>query len=150
MKKIIALALCIVLVGCFVSCGSDDSEPVEIINVTGNKYKVDLETVNIAWDEGKEPTQYQKDTFIAAVKTWFANSQITFENENSFSLFGTNNETHDFYAENCERVDNELYKELRMRGNVDVLILEDKVSFLCDFFLKGWGMYLSMDYVLVK
>lgn len=150
MKRAFALVLCIVLVFCLVACSCESEEPVEIINVTGNKYSVDLKAINIAWDEGKEPTQYQKETFISAVKTWFAGSEITFENENSFSLSGTNNGTHDFYAENCDRVDNELVKELRMRGKVDVLILENKVSFLCDFFVKGWGMYLSIDYNLAK
>lgn len=150
MKRIIALILCLVTVLALVACGCDDEEPVEIINVTGNTYNVDLTTINIAWDEGKEPSKYQQETFIAAVKTWYAGSKITFTDENSFSLGNTNNENYDFYAENCDRIDNELYKELRMQGNVDVVIYEDKVSFLCDFFLKGWGMYLSIDYNLAK
>lgn len=150
MKKIIALILCLITVFTLVGCGCVIDEPVEVIEVTGKTYVVDLETINIAWEEGSEPSQYNKDTFLTSVKTWYANSQIAFENENSFSLSGTNNGTYDFYAENCERIDNELYKELRLRGNVDVVIYEDKVSFLCDFFLKGWGMYLSIDYKLVK
>ncbi len=150
MKRIIALALCVIFVLSFVACGCEDEEPVKIIKVTGKTYEVDLKTINIAWDDGKEPSQYQKETFMAAVKTWFAGSKITFTDENSFSLSGTNNGTHDFFAENCERIDNELVKELRMRGKVDILILENKVSFLCDFFVKGWGMYLSIDYNLSK
>ena len=150
MKRTIALILCLITALSFVGCGCIVDEPVEVLNVSGKTYVVDLETINIAWEEGSEPTQYSQDTFINSVKTWYANSQITFENENSFSLSGTNNGTYDFYAENCERVDNELYKELRLRGNVDVVIYEDKVSFLCDFFLKGWGMYLSIDYKLSK
>ena len=150
MKKILALILCILFVLPLVSCGEEETETVEIINVTGNTYKVDLATINIAWDEGKEPTKYEKETFIASIKSWFGNSKIIFSSENSFSLSGTNNQTHDFYAESCERVDNELFKELKMRGNVDVLILDGKVSFLCDFFVKGWGMYVSIDYMLEK
>lgn len=151
MKRIIALALCLITVFSFVSCGCvKEEEVVEAIKVTGNIYKVDLETVNIAWEDGNEPTQYEKDTFLSSVKAWYEGSEITFSDESSFSLSGTNNGTYDFYAESCERIDNELYKELRLRGNVDVVIYEDKVSFLCDFFLKGWGMYLSIDYKLSK
>ena len=151
MKRIIALILCLVTIMSFVACSCDDEEEaVEAIEVTGNVYTVDLETINVAWDDGKEPSQYQKETFIAAVKTWYSGSQITFSDENSFSLSGTNSSTYDFYAEGCDRVDNELYKELRMRGSVDVVIYENKVSFLCDFFLKGWGMYLSIDYNIAK
>lgn len=150
MKRIMALALSVIFIFSLVACSCDNEEPVEVIKVSGKTYTADLTTINIAWDDGKEPSQYQKETFISAVKTWYNGSKITFADENSFSLFDTNNGTYDFYAENCQRTNNELVKELKMRGKVDVLILEDKVSFLCDFFVKGWGLYLSIDYNLEK
>lgn len=152
MKKIIAIVLCLVTLFSFVacSCNKEEKVPVDQISVTGKKYKVDLSTVNIAWDEGKEPSSIKQMDFISSVKQWYKDSTIEFTSENTFSLGGTNNALYDIYAENCERIDNELYKELRLRGKVDVMVYENKVTFLCDFFLKGWGMYLSIDYILEK
>ena len=148
MKRIIALSLCLICLFLFVACGCED--PVELIPVTGKTYKVDLESVNVAWDEGKTPNEIKQSDFISSVKLWYKDSEIKFTNESSFVLSGTNNGNYDLSVTDCDRVDNELYKELRLQGKVDVIIYEDRVSFLCDFFVKGWGMLLSIDYKLVK
>ena len=86
----------------------------------------------------------QQETFIALVKTEFKGSEITFVDENTIELSGTNFGNHDFVAD-CERIMNELYAEVERKGKIDILIYEDKVSFMCDFF-SGW--YLSIDYKL--
>ena len=151
MKKIIAPLLCLIIILACVSCGEEEAQTsTTYIEVTGKTYKADMSTVNFAWEEGKTQNEIKQNDFLASIKNWYANSQITFTDENSFTLSGTNNGNYDFIAEGCDRIDNELYKELRMLGNVDVVVYEDRVSFLCDFFVKGWGMYLSIDYVLVK
>ena len=62
-------------------------------------------------------------------------------------MSGTDNGNNDFVAEDCERQDNELFKEIEGKGNVDVLIYEDKVSFMCDFFN---GYQILIEYNLVK
>ena len=123
-----------------------ETENKVIYEVSGKTYTVDMSTINVAWDEDNEPTQIKKDTFIALMKTELGKSTIVFTGENSFIMSGTNNQNHDFTADSCERIDNELFKEIEGKGNVDVLIYEDKISFLCDFFVKGWGMYISIDY----
>ena len=165
-KKIICLLLCLIIALTLVSCNDEEkpegdkpttnsSQPNKenstdnkvIYKVSGKEYKVDMSTINVAWDEDNAPTQINKDYFISLMKTEFGSSKITFTSENSFTLTGTNNQNHDFEAMDCERIDNELFKEIATKGNVDVLIYEDKVSFLCDFFVKGWGMYISIDYV---
>ena len=163
-SKVMCLILCFATMFSFVACNDreqkdnipptsssqqanvEDDEKI-IYKVSGKEYKVDMSTINVAWDENKAPTQIMKDTFIALMKTEFGSSKIIFSSENSFTLTGTNNQNHDFEAMDCERIDNELFKEIATKGNVDVLIYEDKVSFLCDFFVKGWGMYISIDYV---
>lgn len=151
MKRIIGLILCLLTLFSVVACSCNkEQEPSEQISVTGKKYKVDLSSINIAWEEGKEPSSIKQMDFISSIKQWYKDSIIEFTNENTFSLSNTNNGLYDIYAENCERVDNELVKELRLRGKVDVMIYEDKVTLFCDFFVKGWGMYLSIDYILEK
>lgn len=165
LKRIICLILSLVIALFLVACGKENEEnenkaPVSsstqggkeedkkvIYNVSGKEYKADMSTINVAWDEDNAPTQIMKDTFIALMKTEFGGSKITFTSENSFTLTDTNNQNHDLEATDCERIDNELFKEIAAKGNVDLLIYEDKVSFLCDFFVKGWGMYISIDYV---
>ncbi len=127
---------------------SDKEEDKKVVyKVSGKEYKADMSTINVAWDEDNEPTQIMKDTFIALMRTELGNSKITFSDESSFTFSGTNNKNHDFEAISCERIENELFDEIEGKGNVDVLIYKDKVSFLCDFFVKGWGMYISIDYV---
>ena len=148
MKRIIAIILCLIGMLACVACGSDTE--VQVISVTGKTYKVDLESINIAWEEGKTPNEIKQNDFVASVKTWYKDSEIKFTNENSFSLSNTSGGNYDFVASECDRIDNELFKELRFVGNVDVVVYEDRVSFLCDSFVKGWGMYLSIDYKLVK
>ncbi len=150
MKRIIALSLCLIIAFTCVACGEDEGEPVTPIEVTGKTYLADMESINVAWDDGKTPNEIKQNDFIASVKKWYKDSKITFTNENSFTLSGTNNGNYDLSVTDCDRIDNELYKELRMQGKVDVIIYEDRVSFLCDFFVKGWGMLLSIDYKLVK
>ena len=165
MKKILAIILCLITLFSFVACGCSNQAaqqeqnqqgqnqqqiPVQIINVAGNTYKVDLTTLNIAWEEDKEPSEVKKNDFMSSIKEWYKDSQITFDSEYSFVLSGTNNALYDLDADDCLREDNELYKEFRLRGNVDIMVYDDRVVFLCDFFLKGWGMYLSIDYLLVK
>ncbi|MBO4983247.1 MAG: hypothetical protein J6D23_04245 [Clostridia bacterium] len=165
MKRIICLIFCLIAAFSLVACNNDeepkDTKPTTsssqqanneedkkvIYKVSGKEYKVDMSTINVAWDEDNAPTQINKDNFISLMKNEFGSSKITFTSENSFTLTGTNNQNHDFEATDCERIDNELFKEIATKGNVDVLIYEDKVSFLCDFFVKGWGMYISIDYV---
>ena len=149
MKKTLAVLMCIISIFCCVACG-EESEQATPIEVTGKTYLADMESINVAWDDGKTPNEIKQNDFIASVKKWYKDSKITFTNESSFVLSGTNNGNYDLSVTDCDRIDNELYKELRMQGKVDVIIYEDRVSFLCDFFVKGWGMYLSIDYVLVK
>lgn len=120
-----------------------------IFKVSGKTYVADLTTLNIAWDEKDEPTENNKTNFSNMIKNWFTSSVISFDSETSFALSGTANAMNDFVATDCEREDNELFKKLS-QGNVDVIIYEDKVSFLCDFFVKSWGMYISIDYKLVQ
>ena len=124
-------------------------DPVAVIEVTGKKYAVDLSTVNIAYEESDKPTQVEIDYFKAQINTWFANSTIEFTNETSFVLSGTESERNDVVATGCARKDNELFLTIAGKGNVDVVIYEGKVSYLCDFYFKGWGMYFSIDYKLV-
>lgn len=152
MKRIIALALCLIMALLMVSCSEEEEEkePQEIYKVTGNTYKADVTTINVGKDEGENINTNAQRDFIANIKSWFGESKITFTSENSFSLTGTNNGMHDFVAEDCQRDDNELFKEIKLRGNVDVLVGKDKVSMYCDFFYKGWGWYISIDYTLVK
>ena len=115
--------------------------------VNGNEYVADLSTFQYALDEDNEASDIQKEIFENIVKTSFKNSKITFTGENSFILSGTDNGNNDFVAEDCERQDNELFKEIEGKGNVDVLIYEDKVSFMCDFFN---GYQILIEYNLVK
>ena len=122
------------------------TEPKEIYGVTGKTYYVDLSTINVGWDEGSEPTQIKKETFIALIKNEFGSSVVTFTGENSFTLSGTNNGNHDATATECQRAENELYAELE-NGVMDIMIYEDKVVVFCDLFAKGWGLYFSLDYV---
>lgn len=165
MKRVLCLILCLITIFSFIACNNEeepkDTKPTTsssqqanneedkkvIYKVSGKEYKVDMSTINVAWDEDNAPTQINKDYFISLMKTEFGSSKIIFSSENSFTLTDTNNQNHDFEATDCERIDNELFKEIATKGNVDVLIYEDKVSFLCDFFVKGWGMYISIDYV---
>lgn len=146
-----------------VSCGEEEAPPsqsstpsstqdteekednVTVYEVSGKSYLADISTINIAWDEDKEFTQIQKDTFMALIKTEFKNSVISFASENSVEMRDTNGKSHDFSAENCDRIDNELFAEIPKKGKIDILIYEDKISFMCDFF-KGW--YFSIDYKL--
>ena len=115
--------------------------------VGGKEYIADLATLQYALDEDNEASDFQKETFINTVKIYFKDSKITFTGENSFTMSGTNNGNNDFVAENCERKDNELFKAIEGKGNVDLLIYEDKVSFMCDFFD---GYQILIDYKLVK
>ena len=125
------------------------TEPVKIIEVSGKEFAADMSTLNIAWDESNVPTDIQKNYFMNMIDVWFGSSVISFQSETSFTMTGTDNGNHDFVAEDCERIDNELFKEIS-KGNIDVIVYEDKVSFLCDFFVKGWGMYVSIDYKIVQ
>ncbi len=151
----------------FVSCSDDEAttdstsqpitsgteEPPEIISVKGKAYKADISTINIAWDsDGDEPTQIQQDFFIATLKVKYAESVISFSDENSFVLTGTKDGFDDLVVESCDRQYNELFRKIDKLGNVDVVIEEDKVSFLADFFkgANGIKMYFSIDYVLIK
>ena len=124
-------------------------ESIKVIEVSGKEFVADMSTLNVAWDEGNEPTDIQKNNFMNMIKTWFGSSVISFQGETSLTMTGTNNGNNDFVAENCERIDNELFKEIS-KGNIDIIVYEDKVSFLCDFFVKGWGMYVSIDYKIVQ
>ena len=160
MKKIIAVLLCLIMLISLISCGNDHTEnsqesnesttestdKANIISVAGKKYKVKIDTINVAYDKEKyEHTQYEIDTFRTMRKLEFKDSYITFNGENSFELKGTNNQIHDLSAENCERIENELFKKTE-KGNVDILILSEKeISFLFDFF-EGW--LVSIDYEL--
>ena len=164
-KRIIIIAVMLLLFALLIYCGdrmlrnpsnrddntpnsteSSQKPPATIYKVSGKEYVADISTINIAWDEGEEPTDIQKTNFINMIKKGFGSSVITFENENSFTMTGTDNANHDFVATECERVENELYKEIS-KGNVDVVISEGKISFLCDFFIKQ-GFYISIDYKL--
>lgn len=167
-KKIILLTLCAALVTVFASCGEDETagtttttlivpptgetqEPPKTIEVSGKSYKMDKTTINVAWEEGgEEPTQYQQETFVAHLKALFGESVITFTDENSFIMSGTDGGQLDFEAQNCDRVYNELYQKIGKLGNVDVVIENEKISFLSDFFIVGWKMYFSIDYTLIK
>lgn len=150
MKRIVALVMCLMCIFLCAACGEEEEGGTEILSVTGKTYSVDLESINVAWDDGKTPNEIKQNDFISSVKVWYKSSKITFTDENSFTLSNTNNGMYDFVASGCDRIDNELYKEIRLQGKVDVMLYEDKVSFLCDFFVKGWGMLLSIDYNLVK
>ena len=162
MKRIIALALCAVIGLALASCGDEGTTvtttttssitvPDVIYKIAGNTYKADISSINVAWDEGgEEPSKYQQETFIAFLKANLGDSVITFSKENSFTLSETNGSMYDLVADDCDRIYNELYKTVSKRGNVDVVIEENKISFLCDFFISGWGMYFSMEYKLVK
>lgn len=165
MKRFLALFLCIIMSLAMVSCGDEETEPSQsttpssnqdttekedsgtVYEVSGKSYLADITTVNIAWDEDREVTQIQKDTFIALVKTEFKNSVVAFPSENGVVLSGTNNKSHDFSVQNCDRIDNELCAEVEKKGKIDILIYEDKISFMCDFF-SGW--YFAVDYMLIK
>ena len=124
-------------------------EPIKVIEVSGKEFVADMSTLNVAWDEGNEPTDIQKNYFMNMIDVWFGSSVISFQGETSLTMTGTDNGNHDFVAADCERIDNELFKEIS-KGNIDVIVYEDKVSFLCDFFVKGWGMYVSIDYKIVQ
>ena len=64
---------------------TETTEPPVTIQVAGKSYKVDVTTVNIAWDDlADEPTQYNQETFVAWLKTHFGESTITFTDESSF------------------------------------------------------------------
>ena len=168
MKRILLIALCLILF-ILAGCGEENGEKSEAsqpnnttdtsssqtsssqkdtaIKVSGKSYKADTGTINLAWDkDGKEPTQYEIDTFKTRIKVEFANSVIRFTDESSFTLTGTNNQIHDISVENCERIENELFKEIS-RGSVDIIINEDKISFLFDFY-TDW--YVSIDYNIIK
>lgn len=164
-KRIICLLLCLIIALTLVSCNEEEScegnkpttnssQPNKenstdnkvIYKVSGKEYRADITTLNIAWEEGEAPTKIEQDQFVSLMKVKFENSKIVFLDESSFTMCDTNNQNDDFTASNCDRVENELFKEIKGRGNVDVLIYENKVSFLCDFFVKGWGMYISIDY----
>ncbi len=165
MKKFLILILCLLISFTAVSCGDEETpssqsttssstqdtggneDNVTVYEVSGKSYLADVSTVNIAWDEDREVTQIQKDTFMALIKTEFKSSTISFSSENSVELIGTNNKSHDFTAQDCDRIDNELFAEIDKKGKIDILIYEDKISFICDFF-SGW--YFSIDYKLVK
>lgn len=166
-KIILVLLLLITVIILCASCGDDgdgttpttitattpSTQPIvpEVIyEVTGKSYKADMTTVNIAWDEDNEPTQYQKDTFEAFLKANFGESLIAFSSESSFTLSGTYHSLYDIVANDCDRVDNELFKRIEKQGNVDVVIEDGKISFLSDCFVNGWKMYFSIDYLLVK
>lgn len=164
-KRIVVIAVIVLLLAVLIYCGdrmlrnpsdrqegtgnstqSSQKPQVTIYNVTGKEYVADITSLNIAWDEGEEPTEIQKVNFMNMIKKGFASSVITFQDENSFTMTGTDNSNHDFVAEGCERQENELFKKIS-KGNVDVVISEGKVSFLCDFFIKQ-GFYISIDYKL--
>ena len=163
MKRIIAVFLCLIMLVCLISCGNDETETsvpksenttesstteADAISVSGKRFNVKIDTINVAYDKEKyEHTQYEIDTFKALRKLEFKNSYIVFNGENSFELRGTNNQIHDLSAEDCERIENELFKETS-KGNVDILILNEKeISFLFDFF-EGW--LVSIDYELAE
>lgn len=162
MKKIIALFLCMLMLFCLVSCKKESADesttttkkpittpstkPVEVIKVEGKTYKVDIATINFGWNEGNEPTQITKDTFLAFVKNEFGSSCVVFTDENSFELRNTNNNNHDVTAQSCLRTDNEIYAELT-QGSIDIMVYKDKITLYCDFFAKGWNMYFSIDYL---
>ena len=130
---------------------TETKEPPVTVEVSGKSYKADISTVNIAWDDGvDEPTQYQRETFVAWLKTHFGESVITFNDEKSFILSKTKSGLYDMVVDDCERMYNELFKTIPRLGNVDVVVENGKLSFLSDFFLNGWGMYFSIDYVLIE
>ena len=130
---------------------TETTEPPVTIQVAGKSYKADVTTVNIAWDDlADEPTQYNQETFVAWLKTHFGESVITFTDESSFILSGTKSGLYDMAVDGCERMYNELFKTIPKRGNVDVVVEDGKLSFLSDIFLSGWGMYFSIDYVLIE
>ena len=168
-KRVLAIILCVLTVFCLFSCGgatettgteestqsqatqkpATSGKPTEIYNVTGKSYRVDTSTINIGWNEGEEPTQIQKDTFIALVKNEFGVSEVKFSDESSFELTKTNNSNHNASAQNCQRAENEMYAELS-NGSIGIMVFEDKITMYCDFFAKGWGMYFSIDYLEIK
>ena len=162
MKRIIAILLCLIMLIVLISCGDDTVESestkdsttesstnqTETISVTGKRYNVNIETVNIAYDQEQyEHTQYEIDTFKTLRKIEFKDSYIVFTDDNSFQLIGTNNQINDITVTDCERIDNELFKETK-NGNVDILIINEKeISFLFDFY-EGW--LVSIDYELAE
>ena len=161
-RIILILLLSVAMLFVLVSCGDDGETtgstvttgteaPPTIIDVAGKVYKADITTVNVAWDEGdEEPSQYKQETFVALLKTIYANSVIEFTSETSFTLKGTKDGLWDIVAEDCDRMYNELFQSITKFGNVDVVVEDGTVSFLSDCFVdkEGWGMYFSIDYTL--
>ena len=166
MKRFLALFLMFILALSCISC-NDEKKPSSSSNgastesstkdenqdetpkghkIAGNSYVADIDTLNVGKEAGANSSMPQ-NTFIAFIKSEFKNSKIEFPDENAVSLTGTNNKNHDFSVQDCTRLENELFAEIKGKGNIDILIYEDKVSFMCDFF-KGWQ--ISIDYKIVK
>lgn len=157
MKRIIAILLSIITIFALVACSCDDNkdeekdknnkQAEETMVLKGNVYKANIETVNIAYEDDKKPTDAQLETLTQQIKIGFKDSIITFTDENSFTLTETNNNNHNFTANDCLREGNELFKTIEKRGDVDVLVEGEKLSMYMNFYTDR---QVYIEYNLVK
>ncbi|MBO5313533.1 MAG: hypothetical protein J6B29_06155 [Clostridia bacterium] len=168
MKKLFAFLLTVIVAMCLISCNSDDGEnrdngntqssaPTQDvtsdsvhtgIEVTGNSYTADIESINLAWGEDDNPTDIEITNFKQMIKQIYKDSKIIFTSEDSFQLTGTVSDSiHGILAQDCTRDGNEFFTEIPKKGNADIVVSEDKLCLWFDFY-QGW--IVSIDYKLEK
>lgn len=159
MKRFISLLLGIVMLLSLFACSCEKDEEnenvggnnipanAEPITLAGRVYKANIDAINIGYDQDQSPSEIEINNLKEQIKIGYRDSVITFTGENSYTLTGTDNKNHDLTVTDCERAGNELMKEIRKKGSINLAVKGDTLSMLIDFYKDR---YVTIEYTLVK